>query len=243
MISLPQFKYYIQEINPFLLQLSSHLIEGGNTEGLEEELEQLKRLHKQQMEAAEAEMDAEEKEHERRIIQKIDDEHDQGSKKKRNEIFKQVSFRCMNNFHLYIHINLQKLNCCLHIIPNSILQIADQCPEQQKTAMQRLLDNHHHDSETLEQELSVQRSRHLADLQAKLAARRARKLAEVQRKQDEEEQQRLISEQNRQMQQGGQAEEEESDLAHVPKVQYSQSIEEQALQKEQVNRPLYTILC
>ena len=37
------------------------------------------------------------------------------------------------------------------------------------------------------------------------------------------------------MQQGGQAEEEESDLARVPKVQYSQSIEEQALQKEQVN--------
>nr|XP_022294829.1 uncharacterized protein LOC111104944 [Crassostrea virginica] len=41
---------------------------------------------------------------------------------------------------------------------------------------------------------------------------------------------------NRQMQQGGQAEEEESDLAHVPKVQYSQSIEEQALQKEQVSQ-------
>lgn len=115
-----------------------------------------------------------------------------------------------------------------------VLQIAEQCPEQQQTAMQRLLDNYHHDTETLDQELAVQRSRHLADLEAKLAARRARKLAEARRKQDEEEQQRLISEQNRQMQQGGQVEEEETDLAHVPKVQYSQSIEEQALQKEQV---------
>lgn len=115
-----------------------------------------------------------------------------------------------------------------------VLQIAEQCPEQQQTAMQRLLDNYHHDTETLDQELAVQRSRHLADLEAKLAARRARKLAETRRKQDEEEQQRLISEQNRQMQQGGQVEEEETDLAHVPKVQYSQSIEEQALQKEQV---------
>lgn len=115
-----------------------------------------------------------------------------------------------------------------------VLQIAEQCPEQQQTAMQRLLDNYHHDTEALDQELAVQRSRHLADLEAKLAARRARKLAEARRKQDEEEQQRLISEQNRQMQQGGQVEEEETDLAHVPKVQYSQSIEEQALQKEQV---------
>ena len=107
--------------------------------------------------------------------------------------------------------------------------------------MQRLFDIHHHDTQTLEQELSAKGSRHLADLKSKLAARRARKLAEVKRKQDEEEQQRLISEQNRQMQQGGHAEEEESDVAHVPKVQYSQSNEEQALQKEQVNCPLCTI--
>lgn len=127
--------------------------------------------------------------------------------------------------HVFKHLN---------IFINLVLQIAEQCPEQQQTAMQRLLDNYHHDTETLDQELAVQRSRHLADLEAKLAARRARKLAEARRKQDEEEQQRLISEQNRQMQQGGQVEEEETDLAHVPKVQYSQSIEEQALQKEQV---------
>lgn len=59
---------------------------------MEQELEQLRRLHKQQMEAAEAEMDAEEKEHERRIIRKIDDDHDQESKKKRSEIFKKVRF-------------------------------------------------------------------------------------------------------------------------------------------------------
>ena len=54
---------------------------------------------------------------------------------------------------------------------------------------------------------------------------------------------KLASSQNRQMQQGGQAEEEESDLARVPKVQYSQSIEEQALQKEQVNCKLKVVSC
>lgn len=53
-------------------------------------MEKLKRLQKLQMEAAEAELDAEEKEHERRIIKKVDDDHDQASKRKRNEIFKQV---------------------------------------------------------------------------------------------------------------------------------------------------------
>ena len=72
--------------------------------------------------------------------------------------------------------------------------------------------------------------------QAKLEARRARRMAEAQRLSEEEEAQRIIAEQQKLMmrQTGAQAGGVDPNLAHVPTVKYAESVEEQALKKEQV---------
>lgn len=84
---------YIKCELSILIQLSSKMIEGGNTEDLERELEYLKRLHQQELEALEAEMNAEENEHSQRITKTIDDDHTSNAKQKHRDILKEVSLR------------------------------------------------------------------------------------------------------------------------------------------------------
>ena len=71
-----------------------------------------------------------------------------------------------------------------------------------------------------------------------MAARRARKLGEAQRRLEEEDTQRVIADQNKQLRQGGAGTaakaDLDTDLAHVPQVKYGETVEEQALKKEQV---------
>ena len=49
--------------------------------------------------------------------------------------------------------------------------IKDQCPEAEQVAMQRLMDNHRRDLESLEQELSLERDRQMSDIQVSLSER------------------------------------------------------------------------
>ena len=72
------------------LQLSAKLIESGNNEDIDAELSHLKELHRQQMEASEMEMDAEEREHEHRISKNLEDEHTLGIKQANRDIMKKV---------------------------------------------------------------------------------------------------------------------------------------------------------
>ena len=67
------------------------MIESGNTDDLERELEYLKKLHKQEMEAAEAEINAEENEHLRTISKAVDDEHNSTIKQKHRDVLKNVN--------------------------------------------------------------------------------------------------------------------------------------------------------
>ena len=69
--------------------------------------------------------------------------------------------------------------------------------------------------------------------QAKLAARRERRLVEEQRIAEEMAAQKLLEEQARQMRRGAVAP-TEGDLFKAPEVTYTESIEEAALKKEQV---------
>lgn len=71
-------------------QLSARLIESGNTDGLEQELEYLKKLHQQELEAAEAELNAEENEHLKTISKNVDDEHTGALKQKHRDVVKNV---------------------------------------------------------------------------------------------------------------------------------------------------------
>ena len=43
--------------------------------------------------------------------------------------------------------------------------IADQCPEAEQVAMQRLMDQHRRDVESLDQELALERDRQISDIQ------------------------------------------------------------------------------
>ena len=101
--------------------------------------------------------------------------------------------------------------------------------------MQKLLDTYRRDVEVVDQELEHQRERQLHDVQAKLAARKNRRMAEEQRKAEEEAAKQFVDEQERQMK-GVVAHSEEDDLFKAPGVQVSgdESVEEQALRKEQV---------
>jgi len=73
------------------LQLSSKMIESGNTDELERELEYLKKLHQQEMQAAEADLDADENEHLRTISKSVDDEHTGAVKQNHRDVLKNVS--------------------------------------------------------------------------------------------------------------------------------------------------------
>ena len=44
-------------------------------------------------------------------------------------------------------------------------RIADQCPEAEQVAMQRLMDQHRRDVESLDQELALERDRQISDIQ------------------------------------------------------------------------------
>lgn len=72
------------------------MIESGNTDDLERELEYLKKLHQQEMEAAEADMNAEENEHLKTISKSIDDEHTGALKQKHRDVLKNVSWFYLN---------------------------------------------------------------------------------------------------------------------------------------------------
>ena len=70
--------------------MSSKLIQDGETDDLERELEYLKSLHKQEMDAAEASLDAEENKHIQRLSNKIDEDHTAGVKQKHRDLMKEV---------------------------------------------------------------------------------------------------------------------------------------------------------
>ena len=103
---------------------------------------------------------------------------------------------------------------------------------------QKLLDTYRRDMENYDNELSNQRDRQYSEMEAKIAARRARKLADAKRQEEEELAQRLLDAQSQQMERrvgGASSAGEHDDLLRMPQVQYGESIEEQALKKEQVN--------
>ena len=72
-------------------------------------------------------------------------------------------------------------------------------------------------------------------MQAKLSARKERRLADSQRQSEEEAAARFLEEQERQLR-NVVTQNETDDLFKAPEITYSETVEEQAIKKEQVNR-------
>ncbi|CAH1797049.1 unnamed protein product [Owenia fusiformis] len=181
-------------------ELSTKLIQEGKHEELEQRLAEMDRLHQAEREALNAEIDEEEQEEIKHIVQSNNKEHTDALK----ETHKQLLAELPNQ----------------HSGVDAVLQ-------------QKLLEMYRKDVDNLNSELESQKDRQLNDMKAKLAARKARKLKEIQRLQEEEAAKRFVSEQEKQMKQVVAAKASEDDMLRLPEVHIGESIEEQALRKEQ----------
>lgn len=81
---------YVWSLTFFPLQLSTKVIQGGNPEQLDRLKKSLDEQHRQEREAAEAELDAQENEQIRQATLAIDEDHTVSLKDIHRDILKQV---------------------------------------------------------------------------------------------------------------------------------------------------------